>query len=67
VGASVNAIDDISHDRQAATAQGAKHLPLETNVGAADARNAGLREVRSPFVGSVVVVAPDVLSTCCSI
>ncbi|MFF1877884.1 mycofactocin biosynthesis glycosyltransferase MftF [Leifsonia sp. NPDC058230] len=69
-GASVIVVDDLSPDRPAVAAVAAAHnatyLPLETNVGPAGARNAGLREVSTPFVAFVdsdVVVAPDALAT----
>jgi mycofactocin system glycosyltransferase len=61
-------VDDASPDRAAvervANAHGARYLPLDRNVGPAGARNAGLREVTTPFVAFVdsdVVVAPDAL------
>ncbi|MFD7205469.1 mycofactocin biosynthesis glycosyltransferase MftF [Streptomyces sp. NPDC059893] len=65
-------VDDASHEpeRRAlarlATWHGARVLRLDTNVGPAGARNAGLRQVRTPyvaFVDSDVVVTPDALDT----
>jgi mycofactocin system glycosyltransferase len=68
-GAPIIVVDDVSPDRLAikrvAAAHGARYLALEHNVGPAGARNAGLREVRTPFVAFVdsdVVIAPDALA-----
>lgn len=50
-------VDDASRDPAAvarvAAEHGARVLPLTTNVGPAGARNAGLRAVRTPYVGFV--------------
>lgn len=62
-------VDDASIDpeRMAKVAgrHGADFLPLHRNVGPAGARNAGLREVRTPyvvFVDSDVVIEPDAVA-----
>ncbi len=69
-GASVIVVDDASRDvdRQRAVVErhGARFLPLPENVGPAEARNAGLREVTTEFVAFVdsdVVAHPDAVAT----
>lgn len=61
-------VDDASHDPAAVAAVAARHgarvIRLPTNVGPAGARNAGSRQVETPyvaFVDSDVTVAADVL------
>ncbi|MGP4014206.1 mycofactocin biosynthesis glycosyltransferase MftF [Streptomyces sp. 4N124] len=69
-GLRVIVVDDASHDRAAVRRVTARHAArlvcLDTNRGPAAARNAGLREVRTPyvaFVDSDVTLGPDTLPT----
>ncbi|MCX4705402.1 mycofactocin biosynthesis glycosyltransferase MftF [Streptomyces sp. NBC_01373] len=69
-GARVIVVDDGSHDQLAVRRVAARHsarlVSLDVNRGPAAARNAGLRQVRTPyvaFVDSDVVLAPDTLPT----
>ena len=63
-------VDDGSRDPQAVRGVTARHaaqlIPLDANRGPAAARNAGLRQVRTPYVAftdSDVVLTPDALPT----
>lgn len=67
-GLPVVVVDDASRDAAAVAAVAARHrarlVPLTTNVGPAGARNAGLAQVRTPyvaFVDSDVVVTAETL------
>ncbi|GAA2592570.1 mycofactocin biosynthesis glycosyltransferase MftF [Winogradskya consettensis] len=69
-GNEVIVVDDASADRAGIAAVAARHgarlIVLPVNVGPAGARNAGLRQVRTPFaafVDSDIVLAPDTVPT----
>ena len=69
-GKRVIVVDDASADPDAiartAASHGAEYLPLEVNVGPAEARNAGLRRVLTPlvaFVDSDVVLEPGTVDS----
>ncbi|WP_306319145.1 MULTISPECIES: mycofactocin biosynthesis glycosyltransferase MftF [unclassified Streptomyces] len=64
--APVLVVDDASHDPAPVAAAAARHharvVPLTANLGPAGARNAGLRQVTTPYVvfaDSDIVLAPD--------
>ena len=68
-GKQVIVVDDASADPEAvaraAARHGAEYLPLEINVGPAEARNAGLRRVLTPyvaFIDSDVRLNPETLT-----
>lgn len=69
-GKRVIVVDDASADpdviARTAASHGAEYLPLEVNVGPAEARNAGLRRVLTPlvaFVDSDVVLEPGTVDS----